>query len=913
LAVADSANSALPEMLSHDHRAGSLIVQFRDGSDAPGSLAAHVLTANLEPAWSIAPGMRKVDLTSTADLATALAAFQQDPHVQFVEPDYHVSLEQTPNDPNFDSLWGLDNHGQTGGTDDADIDAPEAWDKFTGSSSTIVAVIDTGVDYTHPDLAANIWTNPGEIPGNGKDDDHNGYVDDVHGYDFVNHDGDPMDDHFHGTHVAGTIGAVGDNGIGIAGVNWHVQIMACKFLDETGSGYESDAIAALNYAVANGAAISNNSWGGLGFSAAFQTALQNAAAKGHIFVAAAGNNGWNNDRDAFYPASYDVPNVVSVAATDNNDQLAWFSNYGAKSVDLAAPGVNIYSTFPTHETQAMQDEGFNPYYGTISGTSMATPHVTGVLALVHSLHPEFDYQKVIERVLDSVDVIDGAAQTITGGRVNAASAVGNAPPDTTGPRVVGTDPTSAVGAVDHVRLRFNEGIDPSTISLADVISLKGPDGDITPTSVSPVPGNNRQFDVKFAAQTAIGTYTLVLGANIKDLAGNLLDQDRDGTGGELTDDWYTATFDISDQLTFDSPDVPKHIDVLDFLFGQPVESILTIGSNINISDLNLKLNIYYPNDEELKIYLRSPSGTEVTLVDQAEAYGEGFYDTVFDDEAPTSFGSGDAPYAGSYRPTSPLSAFNGENAAGNWTLVIEAYLGDFLAGEGDLFSWSLDIAGGGTPPPPPPPPPPPGNRAPIAGDDALQGGVNTRLAVAPAQLLSNDVDSDGDLLSITFVGNPSGGSVAIDSNQLITFTPDPDFQGQASFQYIVSDGFLIDTGNVTIDFEPVFQWHNTSNAADVDKDSVVSANDVLTIINFINAHGSGTVIGLSSGVQPKSYLDVTADNCIAADDVVTVINFINAHPDQPLTKTTSVSSAPNSTEIDVALMSLLTDGDNKRN
>ena len=165
-----------------------------------------------------------------------------------------------------------------------------------------------------------------------------------------------MDDHFHGTHVAGTIGAVGDNDIGVAGVNWHVQIMALKFLDAAGGGYESDAIAALNYAVANGAVVSNNSWGGGGFSLAFQTAIQNAAAKGHIFVAAAGNDGWNNDLDPFYPAGYDVPNVVSVAAIDHNDQLAWFSNYGTKSVDLAAPGVDIYSTFPTHVTSAMRDD-----------------------------------------------------------------------------------------------------------------------------------------------------------------------------------------------------------------------------------------------------------------------------------------------------------------------------------------------------------------------------------------------------------------------------------------------------------------------------------------------------------------------------------------------------------------------------
>src|SRR5262249_47491009 len=156
-----------------------------------GSLAAYSAAANLDPEWALTPGMRKVELDPRTDWQAALAAFRQDPNVAFAEPDYHVSLQMVPNDPDFDKTYGLNNDGQNGAVDDADIDAPEAWDVTTGSHDTIVAVIDTGVDYTHPDLAANIWTNPGEIPGNGKDDDHNGYIDDVHGYDFVNHDGDP--------------------------------------------------------------------------------------------------------------------------------------------------------------------------------------------------------------------------------------------------------------------------------------------------------------------------------------------------------------------------------------------------------------------------------------------------------------------------------------------------------------------------------------------------------------------------------------------------------------------------------------------------------------------------------------------------------------------------------------------------
>src|SRR4029078_3045345 len=196
--------------------------------------------------------MRRVDLSSATDITAALLAFKQDPNVTFVEPDYRVSVQMEPNDPSFGLQYSLNNPGQSGGLADADLDAPEAWDITTGDHDTIVAVIDPGVDYTHPDLAANIWTNPGEIPGNNFDDDHNGYVDDVHGWDFATNDNDPMDDHYHGTHCAGTIGAVGDNGLGVAGVNWTVRIAARKFLDAGGSGSTDAAIAAIDYAASIG-------------------------------------------------------------------------------------------------------------------------------------------------------------------------------------------------------------------------------------------------------------------------------------------------------------------------------------------------------------------------------------------------------------------------------------------------------------------------------------------------------------------------------------------------------------------------------------------------------------------------------------------------------------------------------------
>jgi hypothetical protein len=324
--------------------------------------------------------------------------------------------------PRFGELWGLENFAQTGGTNDADIDAAGAWDVNTGSGSLIVAVIDTGVDYTHPDLAANIWTNAGEIPGDGIDNDGNGYIDDVHGYDFFNRDGDPRDDHGHGTHVAGTIGAVGNNGIGVTGVNWNVQIMPLKFLGAGGSGTTADAIEALAYAVANGAAISNNSWGGDPYSQAMFDAIAAARDAGHLFVAAAGNGnifgiGQDNDAAPFYPAGYDLDNVIAVAAVDHHDNLATFSNYGATTVDLAAPGVNILSTTP------------GGGYGQSSGTSMAAPHVAGVAALTWDAHPDWSYDQVVAQVLGSVDPLPQLqGLTVTGGRLNAAAALGNPQP-----------------------------------------------------------------------------------------------------------------------------------------------------------------------------------------------------------------------------------------------------------------------------------------------------------------------------------------------------------------------------------------------------------------------------------------------------------------------------------------------------
>lgn len=354
----------------------------------------------------------KVRLAPGADMTKTLATFKGMKGVAYAEPDYVVRLQKTPNDPAFSTLWGLNNPGGSSGKADADIDAPEAWDVSTGTGKTLVAVIDTGVDYRHPDLAANMWKNPGEIAGNGKDDDNNGIIDDIFGADFYSNDGDPMDEHGHGTHVSGTIGAVGNNGIGVSGVNWNAKIMALRFLGPDGSGEISDAIKCLDYAVKMGAKISNNSWGGGGFSQAFKDALTRAGAAGHTFVAAAGNHSGNNDKSPSYPASYDNANVVSVAAMTSMDELASFSCYGKASVDIAAPGVGINSTLP------------GGTYGSYSGTSMATPHVVGALSLVMDANPGMTGADAVKKLLSSVDSLTILKDKVaTGGRLNVAKAL----------------------------------------------------------------------------------------------------------------------------------------------------------------------------------------------------------------------------------------------------------------------------------------------------------------------------------------------------------------------------------------------------------------------------------------------------------------------------------------------------------
>ena len=356
-----------------------------------------------------------------------VAQYRTLPEVEYAEPNGTITLDHDEsgrkhvhaNDEMFSQQWGLFNSGERGGRAGADISAMRAWAVTTGSDQVVVAVIDSGVDYSHPDLANNIWSRPQIIKAYQDDDlTSAGSLDDVHGFNFVDDNDDPMDDNGHGTHCAGIIGAEGGNGLGIAGVNWNVKIMPLRFMDADGTGTTKDAIEAINYVIDRKRAgvnvrIISASWGSTAKSRALEDVIRRAFDEGILFVAAAGNSSSNNDQTPHYPSSYNLGNVISVAALDRNDKLTSFSNYGAKSVHVAAPGQEILSTWLEHGFEEKQ------------GTSMATPFVSGVAALILAENPKMSVTDLRARLLKSVDVLPSLKGKVsTSGRINAARAVG---------------------------------------------------------------------------------------------------------------------------------------------------------------------------------------------------------------------------------------------------------------------------------------------------------------------------------------------------------------------------------------------------------------------------------------------------------------------------------------------------------
>jgi subtilisin family serine protease len=667
------------------------------------------------PALDLVPGLYEVRLGKAVSVASALAAYQADPRVLTAEPDYQLDVARIPNNPDFSQQWDLNDAAKPS----VDVHATKAWDVTTGTGRTVVALLDTGIDYNHPDLYQNIWINEAEIPLSRRrnliDVDHDGFLsfhdlndsrnqgafkitdvnhdgridaadilapmirdrfgrdtgqggwaypgnvqdgdtahpNDFIGWNFVNNTNNPFDDNGHGTHVGGTIGATGNDGLGVAGLNWHVRLMPVKFLDASGHGTTAGAIDALNYAVAHGARLSNNSYAGDTFRQIFFDALNAARAHGHVFVAAAGNGSANNDAAPSYPSSYPLDNVVAVAATDRDGNLASFSNYGRATVALAAPGVDVLSTEPGNS------------YGVRSGTSMATPHVTGVLSLVWDLHPNWTYSQVIHQVLSTVDQSPSLRGKLeSGGRLDAARALswGKPPTRTPGPRVL-TSSASGPGfdVLGRVRLTFDRAMDVGSFTRSQA-RLVGPGGRVVPISgVRVVNGSgDRQFDVFFPTQTAAGSYRLTIGPNLRDRFGNRLDQNGDGVTGQGSRDEYVVTFALQ---RMHGVGVPSGALLRP---GQVTTATLFVSQDLTVADLAVRLSTTIANVGDLFVHLRGPDGRDVLLVSRS--------------------GSG-----GVYRPATSLARIQGDQARGKWTLFVEDRS---RRDTGRLLGWSLYVTAG---------------------------------------------------------------------------------------------------------------------------------------------------------------------------------------------------------------------------
>jgi subtilisin family serine protease len=387
-------NSSGGFSISHAYQAGTVLVGF-NSNVSNLQVRKNILNNNLNIKKEVGV---KTFVVKTSDVESSILKIKKISGVRYAEPNYIVKATVVPNDPYYPQLWGMEK-----------ISAPTAWNTTTGSNNVVVGVVDTGINYNHEDLSANVWSNPGV----------NNCPAGTHGFNAVNQTCNPADDHFHGTHVSGTIGAVGNNNKGVVGVNWTTSIMGLKFLDASGSGTNEGAIEAIDWAIrAKQAGVNvrvlSNSWGGGGFSQALLDEIRLAYSNDILFVAAAGNSNVNVDSTSFYPCAYDSPNVICVAASDQNDNRASFSNYGATSVDLAAPGVDTFST-----------DLANTGYRYASGTSMATPHVSGAAALVLSVCDE-DVASLKQTLLQSVDVLPNwNGVVVSSGRLNLSKLFDN--------------------------------------------------------------------------------------------------------------------------------------------------------------------------------------------------------------------------------------------------------------------------------------------------------------------------------------------------------------------------------------------------------------------------------------------------------------------------------------------------------
>ena len=574
----------------------------------------------------------KVKVPKGVDRDHLIKKLSANPAVAVAEPDFPLKALATPNDPSFAELWGLHNTGQAGGTAGADIKAVDAWDISTGSHDVIIGVIDTGMDYNHPDLIDNRWVNPGTLPGS------------TYGYSALNPELDPMDSDSHGTHVAGTIGASGNNGTGVVGVNWNVTLLPCQFLGPSG-GSTAGAIECINYftdlKLNHGVDIkaTNNSWGGGGYSETLRAAIQSGGDAGILFIAASGNDGGNADSAPMYPAAYDLDVIVSVASTDRNDNMSGFSNYGATSVDLAAPGSAILSTVP------------GASYATYSGTSMASPHVAGAAALLWSVNPDISALEMKAILMDSGDALSSLeGKTVSGKRINLVNAMVEADP-TPSFKLALTPRTQQITAGGAAQYTLNIGNVAEWMGdvLLSVDVQPALDG-VSLSASTALPGQSLTLDVTTGAETAWGSYQFTITGT-------------DAASGELVKS-VNASLSV----------LPQGLQDYDFsnneLIEIPDNNAEGIASTINVPQqgfvfgADVGVNITHTWQGDLLVKLRSPQGTEHTLHNRTGGSADDLVQSWQTD------------------------AFNGEAMQGDWTLLVSDNAG---LDTGSLNSWDLTL------------------------------------------------------------------------------------------------------------------------------------------------------------------------------------------------------------------------------
>ncbi|MBI5633572.1 MAG: S8 family serine peptidase [Nitrospirae bacterium] len=422
-ALTVSIDTVLSRLDRAKYQEGELLVKFRTGVIQASAAKLHQKTgSSVIKRFAMISDLEHIKLPASLSVREAISFYMSNPNVEYAEPNYIKHFRRTVNDPLFNLQWALLNTGQlAGATPGSDISATAAWDIGTGSADMVIAVIDTGIDSGHPDLSANVWTNPVDGSINGVDEDGNGKTDDIHGWNFVSNNNTIMDDNGHGTHVSGIAGASGNNSRGVSGLMWQVKLMPLKILDAAGNGTIADEIAAIQYALDKHVRIMNASFTGGDYSQAEFDAINAAKQAGSLLITAAGNGidgvtGTNNDTTGAYPANYALSNIISVASTDQGDRRSLFSNYGLNSVHVGAPGEEILSTYPA----ILAPSG----YLYESGTSMSAPYVSALAGLLMSQYSHFTASQVrgtILRYVDSLPSLQGA--TITGGRVNAFRAL----------------------------------------------------------------------------------------------------------------------------------------------------------------------------------------------------------------------------------------------------------------------------------------------------------------------------------------------------------------------------------------------------------------------------------------------------------------------------------------------------------